>query len=88
MSTPIPKQPENSFRIILTASIKGLRLDALLLEALRNQDENKDLKIISRSAFKNLFQEKRILIKGQNAKPSSSIAVGTTYVDILGYEVE
>jgi len=53
------------------------------MEALRSQDENSSLKALSRAAFKKLFKEKKILIKGQPAKPSSELAAGTTYVDIL-----
>jgi hypothetical protein len=59
------------------------RLDTHLLEALRGQEENGDLKRISRSQFKKLFDEKRVLIKGQPAKPSSSLAAGVTYVDVV-----
>ena len=81
-----PKKPENSFRVVLTLNSRQPRLDALLLEALRNQDRNEELKRISRSAFKELFNTKRILIKGQSAKPSSAMATGITYVDILGFE--
>ncbi|MGZ3695844.1 MAG: hypothetical protein ACXWQO_17265 [Bdellovibrionota bacterium] len=80
-----PKQPENSFRIVLTVNKRMPRLDALLLEAIRAQDKNDELKRISRTVFKGLFNDKKILIKGQAAKPSSSLATGTTYVDILGY---
>jgi hypothetical protein len=81
-----PKQPPNSFRITLNVSSMRPRLDALLLEALRQQDLNPLLKGISRKAFKDLFYEKRIQIKGQSALPSSAIATGTTYIDILGFE--
>jgi hypothetical protein len=82
----IPEQPKNSFRIILTLNQKLPRLDTVLLEAIRGQDDNLELKRISRTAYKTLFNEKRILIKGQAAKPSSGLAAGITYVDILGYE--
>lgn len=81
----IPEQPENSFRIVLTMNSRQPRLDTILLEAIRAQEKNPELKRISRTTFKDLFYEKRILIKGQCAKPSSSVATGTTYVDILGY---
>ncbi len=84
--TDIPAKPPNSFRIELVMNNKQPRLDVILLEAIRKQERNDDLKRISRSVFKNLFKTKRILIKGQCAKPSSSVAAGTTYVDILGYE--
>ena len=40
---------------------------------------------ISRSALKDLFKKKRIQLKGQAAVPSSLIAEGTSYVDILGF---
>lgn len=82
----IPEQPKNSFRITLVLNNKAPRLDSLLMEALRAQDRNDDLKRISRTVFKKLFNDKKILIKGQCAKPSSSIAAGTTYIDILGYD--
>ena len=81
----IPKQPENSFRVTLELGVKLPRLDSVLLEYLRHQERNADLKRISRTVFKKLFDEKRIVIKGQAAKPSSGLAAGTTYVDILGY---
>ena len=81
----IPEQPDNSFRVVLVLNHKAPRLDSLLMESLRAQDRNDDLKRISRSNFKKLFNEKKILIKGQCAKPSSAIAAGTTYIDILGY---
>lgn len=80
-----PPQPENSFRIVITVNKRMPRLDVLLLEAIRAQDKNEDLKRVSRTIFKGLFNDKKILIKGQAAKPSSSLATGTTYVDILGY---
>ncbi|HNL09504.1 MAG TPA: hypothetical protein PKM44_03260, partial [Turneriella sp.] len=59
------------------------RLDGILLEAMRQQTDNKKLRDISRSALKALFSAHKILIKGQPARPSSSIATGTTYVDVL-----
>ena len=55
------------------------------MKALRDQKENLKLRVLSRTEFKQLFKEKRILIKGQPATPSSSLAAGTTYVDILGF---
>jgi hypothetical protein len=78
----IPEQPKNSFRVILQLNNGKRRLDIVLLEALRAQNENPTFKIISRKAFKQLFSKKRVFIKGQLAKPSSSIEGGTTYVDI------
>ena len=81
----IPEQPKNSFRIILELVSKQ-RIDGVLLEQLRNQTRNEKLKCISRSSFKELFKEKRIRLKGQSAGPSSTLAKGTTVVDILGFE--
>lgn len=78
-------QPENSFRITLELRISAPRLDQVLMEALRAQSRNLDLKNISRIAFKELFKQKRVLIKGQPALPSSGIAQGKTDVDILGF---
>lgn len=78
-----PKKPENSYRVTLELRNRAPRLDSLLLEALRAQDEVLELQHISRGKFKRMFDEKRILIKGQPARPSSSIAAGTTYVDVL-----
>ncbi|MGK5088395.1 hypothetical protein WDW86_12620 [Bdellovibrionota bacterium FG-2] len=80
-------QPKNAFRIDLTFTSARPRLDQALLEALRKQDRNLDLRSISRSAFKELFKQRRIKIKGQNALPASGLASGTTTVDILGFEV-
>jgi len=79
----IPPQPPHSFRITLTILNPRTRLDGVLMEALRAQKENLNLKNISRMQFKKLFSEKKILIKGQPARPSSELASGTTYVDIL-----
>jgi hypothetical protein len=81
----VPPVPPNSFRVVLEQSIPGGRLDSALMEALRNQSENPDLKALSRGKFKELFAEKRIQIKGQPAKASSTLARGTTYVDLLGF---
>jgi hypothetical protein len=81
----IPEQPKNSFRIKLELSHRESRLDGVLMKALRDQKENLTLRVLSRAAFKELFKEKRILIKGQPATPSSSLAAGTTYVDIIGF---
>lgn len=82
----IPPQPQNSFRVTLTLTSKMPRLDSILMEALRAQNKNLDLRNLSRAAFKELFKNKRILIKDQPARPASAISAGTTYVDILGYE--
>ena len=75
-----------AFRITLTLPHRQPRLDTVLLAEIRAQDRNLDLKRISRTAYKDLFNKKRIQIKGQNAKPSSGLATGTTEVDILGFE--
>lgn len=79
----IPEQPANSFRIALNLDFPESRMDNVLLNALREQDENLTLKHISRGALKELFNQKKIMIKGQRAKSNSSLAKGTTYVDIL-----
>ncbi len=79
----VPPQPPGSARITLVLERRSDRLDGILLEAMRMQTENKKLREISRSALKALFAAHKILIKGQPAKPSSSIATGTTYVDLL-----
>jgi hypothetical protein len=83
MTTHIPEKPDNAFRVTLVLNASRPRLDQVLLEELRKQSENHELKHISRLKFKDLFKRKRIRIKGQPATPSSSIAAGTTYVDIL-----
>lgn len=85
MSPHVPEQPANSFRIVLELNRAESRMDTVLLNALREQKENINLKNISRTAFKELFLSGKILIKGQRAKTSSSLAKGITYVDILGY---
>ncbi len=82
----IPERPDNSFRIILNLDYPESRMDNTLLNALRNQSENLTLKNISRGALKELFTNKKILIKGQRAKSNSSLAKGITYVDILGFK--
>lgn len=78
-----PAVPPNSFRVTLQIEHGRTRLDAQLMDALRKQDQNLKLKNISRSEFKELFKNKKILIKGQPAKPASELASGTTYIDIL-----
>jgi len=85
MTDSTPAQPANSFRVTLTLEYPETRMDNTLLAALRLQDENPELKNISRAALKELFLTKKIFIKGQRAKSSSSLAKGTTYVDILGH---
>lgn len=85
MTATIPEKPAKSFRVTLNLESPESRMDNVLLTALREQDENQVLKNISRTALKDLFNEKKILIKGQRAKSNSSLAKGTTYVDILGF---
>lgn len=81
----IPPKPANSFRVVIELNSSGQRLDAILLKKLREQKDNLDLFNISRMKFKELFTTGKIQIKGQRATPSSEIAAGTTYIDILGY---
>lgn len=81
----IPAQPPHSFRIVLDLPSRQDRMDNVLLQAIRDQNENIKLKEISRTALKSLFKDGKILIKGQRATPSSALAKGITYVDILGY---
>lgn len=83
MTYTIPTPPENSFRITLELETPAERLDAVLFEALKQQNENHTLSTISKAQFKKLFVEKKVLIKGQNAKAKSPINSGTTYIDIL-----
>jgi hypothetical protein len=83
MTFQAPAIPDNSFRVTLELTERADRLDVVLLDALKLQDENQDFKIISKIQFKRLFTEKKILIKGQNAKAKSPVNSGTTYVDIL-----
>ena len=81
-----PSTPRPSFQIILNLTTPKPRLDQVLLDELRKQDLNIHLKNISRSEFKELFKKKRIRIKGQNAVPSSSLAQGSTTLEIIGYK--
>lgn len=83
--TNVPEKPANSFRVTLNLDFPESRMDNVLLNALREQDENMTLKHISRGALKDLFTNKKIMIKGQRAKSNSSLAKGITYVDILGF---
>jgi 23S rRNA-/tRNA-specific pseudouridylate synthase len=85
MENNVPVKPKNSARITIELTWPEDRLDNILLEKIRTQEENLKLKNVSRSGLKKLFTEGKIQIKGQNAKPSSSLAKGTTYIDILGY---
>lgn len=81
----IPARPAKSARIILNLNYGESRMDNVLLNACRAQEENPNLKIISRGALKELFTQGKVLIKGQRARSSSALAKGVTYVDILGY---
>lgn len=81
----IPPRPPKSARIVLNLNYPESRMDNILLNACREQEDNANLKIISRGALKNLFTEGKIMIKGQRAKSSSALARGTTYVDIIGF---
>lgn len=83
MTYKIPTQPENSFRVKLELDESASRLDSVLIDALKKQSENEEFSNISKAHLKRLFNEKKILIKGQNAKPKSPINSGTTYIDIL-----
>ncbi|MBH47132.1 MAG: hypothetical protein CME71_03075 [Halobacteriovorax sp.] len=83
MNYTIPTPPENSFRITLELDARADRLDSVLLEALKKQSDNLALQEISKAQFKKLFTDKKVLIKGQNAKAKSPINSGTTYIDIL-----
>jgi hypothetical protein len=85
MTTNEPARPENSYRITLNLEHPEPRIDNVLLNALREQDENPALKNMSRGGLKKLFNDKKIFIKGQRAKSNSSLARGITYVDIIGF---
>lgn len=84
----IPPQPPKSFRVTLELNRAQKRLDNVLLAALKAQNDNLDLREITRTKFKELFTTGKILIKGQRATPSSAVAKGITYVDILGYTIK
>lgn len=86
MTENIPPRPPKSFRMVIELTRAEKRIDNVLLAALREQRENADLQIITRTEFKELFTSGKVLIKGQRARPSSGLARGTTYVDILGYK--
>lgn len=86
MKDNIPAQPQNSVRITLDLARAEKRLDTTLLKAIKEQNQNLNLREISRVAFKQLFTDGKIQIKGQRAKPSSALAKGITYVDILGFK--
>ena len=83
MEDRVPPLMKNAFRVVLDLVRAEKRLDNVLLLALREQNEDINLKNISRTDFKELFTTKKVFIKGQNARPSSAVAKGTTYVDIV-----
>ncbi len=85
MKSFVPAQPPKSFRVVLELNAPAKRLDAVLLAALKGQNESLNLREITRTKFKDLFLNGRIQIKGQRAHSTSGVARGTTYVDILGY---
>ncbi len=85
MSTSEPVRPPNSFRVTITLDQGVDRMDNVLLDACRKQEDHPQLHTISRAALKQLFNDKKIMIKGQRAKSNSSLAAGITYVDILGF---
>lgn len=85
MENNIPVQPKNSARVVINLAWPEDRMDNVLLETIRNQQENMKLKNVSRSGLKKLFNEGKIQIKGQRAKTSSALAKGVTYVDIIGF---
>jgi hypothetical protein len=80
-----PEKPKKAFRLTLNLTSPKPRLDQVILEELRKQNRSLALRNISRIAFKELFKKRKVRIKGQPAVPSSSLARGITYVDILGY---
>ncbi|KHD88370.1 MAG: hypothetical protein OM95_09545 [Bdellovibrio sp. ArHS] len=82
----IPPRPPKSFRLVLELNRSEKRLDTVLLAAIKAQNEDLNLREITRTQYKELFKEGKILIKGQRATPSSSVAKGVTYVDILGFK--
>ncbi|OUR95645.1 hypothetical protein A9Q84_14170 [Halobacteriovorax marinus] len=83
MTIQQPEIPANSFRVTLELEDSAERLDVVLFSALTEQDQNQELKNISKGQFKKLFTDKKVLIKGQNAKAKSPVNHGTTFVDIL-----
>lgn len=83
MKEHVPPRPPKSYRVTLDLARAEKRLDNVLLAAVRELTDNIDLKNISRTEFKALFADGKIQIKGQRAKPSSAVAKGITYVDIL-----
>ena len=82
----VPPQPPKSFRIVLDLFRAEKRLDTVLLAAIKAQNEDLNLREITRTQYKELFNAGKITIKGQKATPSSRVAKGVTYVDILGFK--
>lgn len=80
-----PKKHSNAYRLTLNLTSPRPRIDQVLREELKKQKENLQLANLSRLGLKELFKKKRIRIKGQAAVPSSSLAKGITYVDIIGF---
>ncbi len=85
MNDHVPLQPSHSFRLVLELTSPERRLDTALLKAIKAQNDNLNLREITRTAYKELFKSGKIQIKGQRATPSSALAKGITYIDILGY---
>ncbi len=83
MTNTTPAVQPKAFRVAITLEQAESRMDNVLLHALREQEDNMDMKLMSRAGLKVLFNNKKVLIKGQRAKSSSALAKGTTYVDIL-----
>ncbi len=84
MENNIPELRKNAVRVTIELTWPEKRLDNVLLDNIRNQTDNLTLKNISRSSLKQMFADGKIQIKGQKARPSSSLAKGTTYIDIFG----
>ncbi len=83
MTYTVPEKPENSFRVVIELETPEPRLDKVLMDALKKQNDNAELNLISKAHLKRLFTEKKVLIKGQNAKAKSTLNSGITYIDIL-----
>ena len=82
MENNVPVLPKNAIRVTIDLSWPENRLDNVLLDKIRNEEDVK-LRTISRGTLKKMFQEGKVQIKGQNARPSSSLAKGTTYIDLF-----
>lgn len=78
-----PVKPPQSFRLTIELNSRASRMDNILLAALKDQKEDLNLRIITRQGLKNLFNDGKVQIKGQRARPSSALAKGITYIDIL-----